>query len=162
MNLKFTKIDNSITKTILVDESINLYYLKYAFNGMLSNEFRIPYDELVIMKSNPCTCEFKSIDDFINIYSHNTPIDSIWDFDNMTFIVSSYAILNHHDLYYFFRNSMEFITNTSECPCCYENNKKSVIPYDCKHMICWDCYNIWSDKGGYNCPMCRAQISYLK
>ena len=29
MNLKFTKIDNSISKIIVVDDSINLYYLKY-------------------------------------------------------------------------------------------------------------------------------------
>jgi len=116
----------------------------------------------VIIKTDPHNCEFKSVDDFITMYSYNTSIKTIWSSNNITFIVSSYVILNHHDLYYFFRNSMEFITNTSECPCCYENNKKSVIPYDCKHMICRDCYNIWSDKGGSNCPMCRAEISYLK
>ena len=162
MNLKFTKIDNSISKTIVVDDAINLYYLKYAFTGMLSNLFKIPYDEVVIMKINHHSCEFKSVDDFINIYSYNTAINNIWDSSNMTFIVSSYTIINHHDLYYFFTDSREFVNNTDECPCCYENNKKSVIPYDCKHMICWDCYNKWCDKNGSNCPMCRAGISYLK
>lgn len=162
MNLKFTKIDNSISKIIVVDDSINLYYLKYAFTGMLSSSFKIPYDEVVIIKINHHSCEFKSVDDFITMYSYNTPINNIWSSGNMSFIVSSYVIINHHDLYSFFRESNEFIINTEECPCCYEKNKKSVTPYNCKHKICYDCYNEWCNKSGSNCPMCRAEISYLK
>ena len=50
MLIRFTKIDNSITKIIEAQNNCNLYFLKYELCHKLSYEFKIPYDEIIIIK----------------------------------------------------------------------------------------------------------------
>ena len=43
-----------------------------------------------------------------------------------------------------------------ECPVCQENVTLLNLP--CSHGICRSCLAQWSEHGGTNCPMCRADI----
>lgn len=158
MLIRFTKIDNSITKIIEAQNNCNLYFLKYELYHKLSYEFKIPYDEIIIIKID--NNEFNTIEYFITKHSINELLINIWNDKDLDFIVSSCFIKNQKDIYTYFAGSDEQTSN-KECPCCYEINKSVITPYNCRHIICKSCFNSWSEKNG-NCPICRSKIKYIK
>lgn len=46
------------------------------------------------------------------------------------------------------------------CPICYEDYKDNNIIFDCKHMVCFDCYDKLINNNNIVtlCPLCRAVI----
>lgn len=159
MLIKFTKIDNSIIKIIKTENNCDLYFLKYELCHKLSYEFKIPYDEIIIIKRD--NDEFNTIEYFISKHSVNELIINIWNDKNLDFIVSSCFITDQKIVHTYFTEVNEIKSNNEECPCCYEIKKNIITPYKCQHIICENCFNSWTEKNG-NCPLCRSKIKYIK
>jgi hypothetical protein len=136
VNIKFKYLMNGYIKNYICDDIIysNLIF-KFINNNFNDNNnvinINISFTEKIINKYN---------NDFLKSYINNLNFDKFCNKDNN-------IIKDNND-------HQEYIDN--ECNICFNENIENILLLECKHIICYNCFNSLKNK---ICPYCRKIIN---